>query len=352
MSTLGLGATLKCGSYVVNEIMTKSDNTVKIKDDSVAVKNYISNTVYENDVFLDNNDELRSKSTGELEYEFCGKTWKCTCTAPPSYNESSDSFPMVLFFPGLQAISDVDFVSKEPIYDILNGDEASPISITSKRGYINKNNLVSQEVINKYKEFIWVGVNTQPEVFDTDLYAGAIGNPKMLGFVQSLIDQVLPRLKINKDKMFLAGVSIGGQIATLNMPSRVFDDFKKIVLFSSGPRNSELPVIDFPEYMFFKHDDGTAFRFSGLGNWFIQALSEKPFQPLRIVTANDDKYFFLQHSYDFQQFLSENNSNCKVIDIGPGGHGGGWQKGIDQLLNLQYEDGKSAMTFLDWFLLD
>ena len=52
MSTLGLGATLKCGSYVVNEIMTKSDNTVKINDDSVAVKNYISNTVYENDVFL------------------------------------------------------------------------------------------------------------------------------------------------------------------------------------------------------------------------------------------------------------------------------------------------------------
>lgn len=232
-------STVSAGLVKVENLTASSSSSPAVNTTNLNVNGELSfNGVSLNASFAELNEKLDSLLTtvelvqdSNLEInttlKYAGVNHNVYVTVPPNYDpHGNDLYPTVLFLPGLgenRTEAPWTFTNKHSIP-----------AWTSKRGVLYD---ASGAATKAWSQFINIYVSYANER-ETLLHQGVFGLGTEESYIQSVVDKLLPRLKVDMDRLFLMGASTGGQGIYDNLiPGRSTMEFDKIVTFSSSSRN-------------------------------------------------------------------------------------------------------------------
>jgi hypothetical protein len=184
--------------------------------------------------------------------KFAGFNHIVNITVPPTYNpNSTDLFPTILYVTGLGEMK-LPMFAGTPSYTDSSGkfiptvysscllrQNSVPLAYTSKRGRFY--NDTSGQTI-EWSKFIIINVSYANEVIDL-LNSGVYNIPTEQSMIESVMDELLPRLNVDMTKLFFMGFSTGGAgFYDHLMPGRSTTEFDKIITLSSAPMTRFSPT--------------------------------------------------------------------------------------------------------------
>ena len=341
--------TFSVESFNSYKIESSENNLTVSKGDNVM---FTTSSEYVQDELFEIN-HVRGSEVKDISVEFDNEDWSFFVTGPPGYNESQDTYPVVLWISGYGTISGYNPESNKVSNGFYQASTGVPTAITSGRG--KRHYRVDDDVRSAYQQFIWVFVKTNADYFDTDYGVGAVPNPKLPHVITCFMNKILPKLKADESKLFLAGQSIGANFILANIPSRCFSKFKKIVLFSGGIRiiqNSDV------EYWFLSaKENNTPFYDSHIKYWYDRMFTDTSLQstPLRMFRSSQDPVYDQSINTQLFAYVNGNDQDWKLIDTkdddpSADQHDVGWMGPLDDLNKYDIDSNGVQLNWLEWLL--
>ena len=285
-----------------------------------------SNVEYENNCFANEFNEIPN-----VQFEHNGVRYEVMITVPTSYNTTSSPLPFILYIPGWAHLrDDTTSVYTGDFFQYMRTE--TPYVYTSKRS-------TQYSDTREFTNYIWATINIYvgpvPEYVNGNIFHIALQ-----GIVTSFMSTVVTKLKVDKDRMFVIGKSIGSMSILYNIPSCCFYQFKKILLLCPGLKF--LPTVPnitslYPGYI---NDNQRSFQTANIGHQYnfymrdtINTLN------LTVIVPSNEEYFdssVLQALVNFENIRNGTHTK-RIITIDNTSHASLVTNVFDNLSSFEYE---------------